>query len=67
MLTFLVKRTKCNEAFRDVYFLRIRKKVKVKSRLRSRSVRSRPRIQRSLMLVENRRKLTLISPSLSAE
>ena len=67
MLTFLVKRTKCNEAFRGVYFLRIRKKVKVKSRLRSRSVRSRPRIQRSLMLLENRRKLTLISPSLSAE
>lgn len=50
------EKKKCNEAFRGVHFLRIRKKIKVKSRLRSRSVRSRPRIQRSLMLVVNRRK-----------
>lgn len=56
MLAFLVKKKKCNEAFRGVHFLRIRKKIKVKSRLRSRSVRSRPRIQRSLMLVVNSRK-----------
>ena len=54
MLAFLVKKKKCNEAFRGVHFLRIRKKIKVKSRLRSRSVHSRPRIQRSLKLVVNR-------------
>ena len=54
--SFSGEKKKCNEAFRGVHFLRIRKKIKVKSRLRSRSVRSRPRIQRSLMLVVNRRK-----------
>ena len=47
MLAFSGEKKKCNEAFRGVHFLRIRQKIKVKSR---------PRIQRSLMLVVNRRK-----------
>ena len=53
---FSGEKKNCDEAFRGVHSLRIRKKIKVKSRLRSRSVRSRPRIQKSLMLVVNRRK-----------